>query len=211
METLLAAALWEQAGQHDRAAALLVEVGRNSGGALGMREDVLRRAIRLAPNDDSAAVALVQVLTLAGRAEEAREEGDPLLARLRAGDPRRAELALMLARACHVAAHPEEAFRYLRLAGGGDAVGALAAHVAFAQQRPNLARRFASSVVRSKQPEVRCEALEILGPVARLEGRRSDAERAFTEACGGSSPRASGLERACAPRVRNTRSAGTRT
>ena len=181
VDLLLAAALREQAGQHDRAAALLVEVGREPGGALGMRQEALRRAIRLAPDHDSAAVALVQVLALAGQAAEAREEGDPLLARLRAGDPRRAELALTLARACHIAARPEEALSYLRLAGGGEAVGALAAHVAFAQQRPNLARRFASSVVRSKAPEVRCEALEILGRVARLENRRSDAERAFTE------------------------------
>jgi DNA-binding CsgD family transcriptional regulator len=181
-DLVLAATLCEVAGDRPRAARLLLAAEQRDGGALGSREQLLRRALRLCPQDDDVALALVQVLALAGKAAEARSTGDPLLSRLSAADPRRLQLALTLARACHVAAASEDAVGYLDLAGDGPAVTALAAHVAFVRQRPDDAERQARAVVQAADPAVRCEALELIGRVARLHGRRDDAETAFAAA-----------------------------
>jgi ATP/maltotriose-dependent transcriptional regulator MalT len=179
---VLAAALHAEAGDHGRAARLLLEAARAEGGALGTRQELLRRAAALAPDDLDVTFDLVEVLALAGRAAEARELGDPLLARTTPHDPRRRELALTLARACLVALQCEDAEAYLHEAAPGPATQALAAHVAFVRQRPDEAQALAESAVEADDPRVQCEALELVGRVARLHDRREDAESAFRRA-----------------------------
>ena len=182
-DPLLAASLHAQAGDRHRAARLLLQAADDAAsGALGTREELLRRAAHLAPDDVDVTVALVQVLALAGRAAEAGELGNPLLIRLSPGDRRRASLALVLARACLVASRAEDAFGYLGEAGSGPAVDALAAHVAFVRSRPDEADVLARSAAEAADPAVRCEALEMVGRVARLRDRRDEAETAFTRA-----------------------------
>jgi hypothetical protein len=178
----LAAALHVQAGDPERAAGLLLEAARAAGGALGTREELLRRAAVLAPGDVDVTLDLVQVLALAGRAAEARELGDALLVRLDIDDGRRGALALTLARACLVAARSEDAERYLAQAVTGPRVDALAAHVAFTLHQPERAEVLARSAVDADDPAVRCEALELVGRVARLHDRREDAEAVFGQA-----------------------------
>ncbi len=179
----LASSLHAQAGERRRAAGLLLQAAAvAAGGALGTREDLLRRARALAPDDPDVTLALVQVLALAGRGVEARELGDPLLRTLPPGDARRTSLALVLARACLLAARSEDALGYLEHAGSGPAVDALAAHVAFARSRPDEAAALASAASGAADPAVRCEALEMVGRVARLRDRREQAAAAFRRA-----------------------------
>lgn len=179
---VLAAALHADAGNAEHAARLLLEAAQAEGAALGTREELLRRAAALAPDDPDVGHALVEALALAGRAVEARELGDPLLERTSRADPRGATLALTLARACLVALQCEDAERYLQLAGPGPAARALAAHVAFVRQRPDEAEELARSAVTAEDPRVQCEALELVGRVARLRDRRDEAESAFRQA-----------------------------
>lgn len=181
-DLVLAATLHEQAGERAHAARLLLTAGKRAGGAVGTREELLRWAAALAPDDDEVALALVEVLALAGRAADARQAGDPLLARLPGDDERRLTVALTLARASHIAGQNEDAVRYLAVAGEGPAVQALTAHVAFSRQRPAEAERLARSVIEVDDPTVRCEALEMVGRVARLHDRREEAEGAFSDA-----------------------------
>jgi hypothetical protein len=61
------------AGRRAAPAAAAAAAGR----ALGTREELLRRARALVPDDPDVTLALVQVLALAGRGVEARELGDP--------------------------------------------------------------------------------------------------------------------------------------
>ena len=181
-DLVLAARLYEQAGERADAARLLLAAAQRAGGGLGTQEELLRWATELEPDDVDVAAALVEVLALAGRAADARQAGDSLLDHLSVDDPRRSAVALTLARACHIAAQNDEAARYLGLAGDGAAVQALAAHVAFARQCPDEAARRARAVVHATDPKVRCEALEMVGRVARLYDRRGQAEAAFTDA-----------------------------
>ena len=72
----MAAGLAERSGQHDRAAALLLELGRRSlaAGALGSAEQILDRAraadLRTASRADIDEVA-AEVLALAGKTDQA--------------------------------------------------------------------------------------------------------------------------------------------
>jgi hypothetical protein len=179
---VLAAALHAEAGQPAKAARLLLQAAEAEGAALGTREALLRRATALAPGDRDVAHALVQVLALAGRAVEARELGDPLLAGTPAQDPRRPTLALTLARTCVIALRPDDAERYLSQAGDRAEARALAGEVAFLRHQPQEAESLALSVTEDEDPQARCEALELLGRNARLRDRRTQAEAAFGSA-----------------------------
>lgn len=181
-EWALAAALHAEAGDRGHAARLLLLAAAAEGAALATREDLLRRAADLAPDDLDVGAALVEVLALAGRAAEARELGDPLLQRMAAEHPRRQDLAVTLARACLMAMHVDQARGYLTQAGQADAVRTLGAHVALLQGRPDEAEGQALAAARATEPTVRCEALEILGRVARLHDRPQEAQARFAEA-----------------------------
>jgi DNA-binding CsgD family transcriptional regulator len=179
---VLAATLHAEAGQPAKAARLLLKAAEAEGAALRTREALLRQAAALAPDDLEVAHALVQVLALAGRAVEARELGDPLLARTPADDPRRPTLALTLARTCVIALHPDGAERYLSQAGNRAQARALAGEVALLRHRTSEAESLALSVTEEEDPRARCEALELLGRIARLRDRRTEAEAAFGSA-----------------------------
>ena len=179
---VLAATLHAEAGEPRHAARLLLVAADAEGVALGTREELLRRAADLAPDDHDVGLALVDVLALAGRAADARELGDTLLDRLDRNDPRRAGLSLTLARACVIAMQGDAAQGYLELAGRGAAVDALRAHVAFLQGHPDEAEALARSAVNAQDPAVRCEALEILGRRARLRDRPQEARTQFGQA-----------------------------
>jgi DNA-binding CsgD family transcriptional regulator/tetratricopeptide (TPR) repeat protein len=181
-DPVLAAGLAEQAGNHAAAAALLLTAAERTGAALATREDLLRRAAALAPDDVDVAVALVETLVLGGRAVDALELGDPLLERLPPDDLRRPPLARTLVRACLTAVRREPVDRYLAAAGTGPESDALAASVAFAHLRTDEAVRLAEAAVAAGSPRVQCEALELLGRVARAQDRRDDAEAAFSRA-----------------------------
>jgi DNA-binding CsgD family transcriptional regulator len=178
-EPLLAATLQAQAGARPKAARLLLGAAQQAVGAVGTQEQLLRRAAELAPDDADVGVALVNVLAWAGRAAEAQEAGDALLTRLDVSDPRRSSLALVLARACLVADRAEQARSYLERAAEGPPTDALAAHVEFALGDPDGAEGLARRAAEADDPAVRCEALELLGRVARLQDRPQDAEAAF--------------------------------
>jgi tetratricopeptide (TPR) repeat protein len=178
-DPLLAATLHAQAGAGGRAARLLLRAASRAVGAVGTQEQLLRRAVQLAPDDAEVGLALVDVLAWAGRAAEAREAGDRLLARPDLDHTRRSSLALVLARACLVADRPDQATSYLEEAAEGAPTDALAAHVAFALGDPDRAEALARRAAEAVDPAVRCEAWELLGRVARLRDRPEDAETAF--------------------------------
>jgi DNA-binding CsgD family transcriptional regulator/tetratricopeptide (TPR) repeat protein len=200
----LAAELAQQAGDPGRAAALLLEVAQRAvaAGALATAEATLDRARLLAPSDDPVVVAvetcLAEVLSVAGKREQAIEVCESLLDRL-AGTPAsaaaRAVVHLGLARADVAAARYGEATSQLDRAraeasAAGDeaslaAVDALAAHAAMGIDRTEDAAALAASALERSQrlglPQVACEALEILGRCSRPRDLAA-AEAAFAEA-----------------------------
>jgi hypothetical protein len=186
----LAAELAEAAGDGTDAATLLVESARRAlgRGALISAEAAAQRARRFPANDsrvvDDADEVLVRVLAAAGKPGRAREIGKPLLDRLRDGR-RRADLSLVLARAAisvgDYAAAASDVARARHSApdppdlGLAARVAAVEAHVALEQERLDDAARVAESAVAAARdaalPDVECEALEVLGRVARLHDR----------------------------------------
>jgi DNA-binding CsgD family transcriptional regulator len=186
----LAAEFADGAGDRQRAAVLLLEVGRRAfqAGALASAEVALQRAYVIAPANDPVLVeiedCLVDVLSLAGKRDRAVEVGESLLARL--GDApsaarRRAETYLRLARAAVAATRWEEARKRLedaraqaahvadsRLEARADALGGL---IALAdddiEHAAGLARAALATAERSDLPEAACEALEVLGRCQR--------------------------------------------
>lgn len=182
-DPVLAADLHEQGGNPITAARLLLATASaQENWGLGTREALLRRAAALAPDDDDVTCALVDVLAVTGRAVEATELGEPLLARLDPSNSRRVGTALSLARACLAAGRPQQAEACLGAAGRGPAVDAVAAHIAFFRQRPDDAERLARAAADAGEAAVRCEALEMLGRVARLRDLPVEAEAAFRQA-----------------------------
>ncbi|MDG4825879.1 AAA family ATPase [Asanoa sp. WMMD1127] len=192
----LAAELAEAAGDRPRAAELLVEVGRRAvaAGALASAEATLRRAGELVddpttriPVDD----ALTEVFALTGQVDLALDLGQRLLARLdvRSG-PRVAALHLRLARAGVAAGRWPLAVEHLAAARGlagvephlAARVDALEAQVALGQGRLDDAGRLAATALavaeRAGLAELACEALEVVGRVARQRDLRG-AEAAF--------------------------------
>lgn len=206
----LAAELAEASGHAGEAAARLVESASRAlgAGALLSAEATARRARRLAGTDrhvaDDAEEVLVQTLALAGKPEEATATGIALVERLAAsGAPadRRAGLLIVLARAAIAAGHHDEAeaaaARARQLVEQGDVdnavaarVEAVVAHVALEQARLDEADACARSAIEraaaTRQHDVECEALEVVGRVARTRGLESAGwfERAATVAEG---------------------------
>lgn len=203
-QAALAAELWLAAGDDDAAARHLLAAGRRActGGALATAERLLRRAATVTTSDTAlvadVAEALVETHAAAANLEAALAAGARALAQLEqigATADRRARLHLVLARAADAATRWELAGEHLDRAGRladqvGDpglraAVDALAAHVAMGDLRyvdaDRLARRAAAAASELDLPEVRCEALEVLGRRARLRDL-DEAESLFAEA-----------------------------
>jgi DNA-binding CsgD family transcriptional regulator len=195
----LAADLAGRAGNTERAGALLLEAGRRdlAVGALASAEHTLTRARALTGPDDPAlrtAVdeALTEVFAMSGQVDRAIEMGRTLLARLGPGAPsaRAANLHLDIARAAIAGAQWAEAAASIEVARGSPGVDAAqvdacAAQVAIGQGRLAEAGQLASAALRAAEigglPEVTCEALEVIGRVARQRDLE-EAERAFARA-----------------------------
>jgi DNA-binding CsgD family transcriptional regulator len=201
---MLAADLAERSGDTARAGALLLEAGRRdlAVGALASAEHTLTRARTLADPADltlgiSVDEALTEVLAMSGQVDLAIEMGRTLLARLGASAPsaRVANLHLRIARAAIAGGRWAEAaasVEVARGAGGDDAAladaalaDACAAQVAIGTGRLDAADQLARAALRAAEraelPEVACEALEVIGRVARQRDLAA-AELAFARA-----------------------------
>jgi DNA-binding CsgD family transcriptional regulator len=196
---MLAAELAEGAGNAARAGALLLEAGRRdlAVGALASAEHTLTRARALIGPDDPVLrvpvdEALTEVFALSGQVDRAIEMGRTLLARLGqgAGSTGAATLHLRIARAAIAGARWAEAAASIEIArgsAGADAaeVDACAAQVAASRGDLAGAEELASAALRAAEsgglPEVACEALEVIGRVARQRDLDA-AERAFARA-----------------------------
>ena len=194
----LAADLAGRAGDAARAGALLLEAGRRdlAAGALASAEHTLTRARDLVDPALQTSVdeALTEVFAMSGQVDRAIETGRMLLARLGPPSPRAAHLHLEIARAAIAGARWAEAAASIEVAresAGADAaqIDACAAQVAAGRGRLEEADRLARAALRSAegeghqrvQPEVACEALEVIGRVARQRDLEA-AERAFARA-----------------------------
>jgi ATP/maltotriose-dependent transcriptional regulator MalT len=194
----LAADLAGRAGDTARAGALLLEAGRRdlAVGALASAEHTLTRAAGLVEPTQRTSVdeALAEVFAMSGQVDRAIETGRMLLARLGPPSPRAAQLHLGIARAAIAGARWAEAAASIEVArdsAGADTaqVDACAAQVAAGQGRLEEADRLARAALQAAesgpgprvQPEVACEALEVIGRVARQRDLEA-AERAFARA-----------------------------
>ncbi|HEY2194302.1 MAG TPA: AAA family ATPase [Actinomycetospora sp.] len=184
----LAAELAEAAGAPEEAADRLVESARRAldSGALTTSEATARRARRLAPPDGAAALAgdevLVRILVAAGKPGDALAVGRAAADRLGDEPGRRADLLVVLARAALTAGDTATAGEHLAGARSvaaddvarGARIGAVAAHVALEEGRlgeaAELARAACAAGADTDQPAVECEALEVLGRTAAVDG-----------------------------------------
>jgi DNA-binding CsgD family transcriptional regulator len=191
----LAAELAETAGDPVAAATYLVESASRAlvGGAFATAEATASRARLLAGDDLQVGIdadeVLVQVLALAGKTVPATTVGRSLLDRLvdnDCDDDRQADLLVTLARAAlaggdgAAAVTRSDEARVLVESGRVDAsvvarVEAVAAHVALDQgsfdRAETLARSAVARAVATVQPDVECEALEVLGRVERFRAK----------------------------------------
>ena len=195
----LAAELALAGGDAERASALLLEAGRRdlAVGALASAEHTLIRARSLMGRDAPALSApvdeaLTEVFALSGQVDRAMEAGRTLLARLGSagGAARVGALHLGIARAAIAGARWADATASIEVARGSPEVeaaqaDACAAQVAVGRGQLTDAEKLASAALAAAQdsglPEVACEALEVLGRVARQRDLAA-AERAFAEA-----------------------------
>jgi DNA-binding CsgD family transcriptional regulator len=195
----LAAELAEAAGNAPRAGSLLLEAGRRdlAVGALASAEHTLVRARALTGADDAALrtpvdEALTEVFALSGQVDRAIEMGKTLLARLdgRAGSDRAGMLHLGIARAAIAGARWAEADASVAVARASTEVDptlvdACAAQVAVGRGLLNEADALARAALGAAEsgglPEVACEALEVIGRVARQRDLDA-AEQAFERA-----------------------------
>ena len=182
-----------------RAGALLLEAGRRdlAAGALASAEHTLTQARDLVGPALRTSVdeALTEVFAMSGQVDRAIETGRMLLARLGPPSPRAAHLHLGIARAAIAGARWAEAAASIEVAresAGADTaqIDACAAQVAAGRGRLEEADRLARAALRAAegshegqrvQPEVACEALEVIGRVARQRDLEA-AERAFARA-----------------------------
>src|SRR4051794_6478066 len=181
----LAADLAERAGDRDAAASLLVTAGRRAlrQAALVTAERLLRQAVELSATADGAAEAdegLTEVLAAAGRVDEAAAIARARLAAPAYEPDRRVRLQLLIARAAVAGERWQLADEQLEdsrpVAGGIAALAAqhaaLCAQVAVGTGRTEEAVRAATAALQEAettgQPEVVCEALEVIGRVERL-------------------------------------------
>jgi len=195
---VLAAELAEGAGSTERASGLLLEAGQRdlAVGALVSAEQTLLRARALAGVDAPLVIpvdeALTEVFALSGQVDRAIEMGKMLLARLGPGaaSARVAALHLGIARAAIAGARWAEAAASVEVARGlvgADAAqaDACAAQIAVGRgdlvQADELARAALAAADSRGLPEVACEALEVIGRVARQRDLGA-AEQAFARA-----------------------------
>jgi DNA-binding CsgD family transcriptional regulator len=191
---VLAAELAEEGGNKARAGGLLLEAGRRdlAVGALASAEHTLLRARALAGADDPVLgtgvdEALTEAFALSGQVDRAIETGRRLLARLGgAASGRAGSLHLGIARAAIAGARWAEAAASVEVARGSAGpdpaqVDACAAQVAVGRGDLAEADRLAAAALEAAErgglPEVACEALEVLGRVARQ--RDLDAAEGF--------------------------------
>ena len=180
---------------------LLLDSGRKSltQGALATAEATLERARALAgvhaERQAQIDEVLLQVLSDAGKHERVFEVGDTLLAALATSSApplRCADVHLSIARAAVAGSRFPEALRHLEHARRLDTDGVLearldaqAAHVAMEERRVSEAERLAQAALASAerlgQPEVACEALLVIGRLARAH-HLDRAEEAFARA-----------------------------
>lgn len=200
----VAAALAAEAGDRKGAARLLVEAGRRAmgAGALATATAAAEQAVQLTDEVDATALdaleVLVSALALAGESSRAEAAGSRLLMVLEevgAGSARRARVHIDVARSAAAATnwqgaryHVDAARRLLSdVAEPGLAaqLEVLDAQAALGEHRPPAAARAAASALdlarRATLPAVVCEALEVLGRVARLTDWQQ-AEGYFAEA-----------------------------
>jgi DNA-binding CsgD family transcriptional regulator len=197
---LLAADLAAAAGDTAAAAERLVESARRAlaSGAMATAEATARRARHLADGDSDRALdadeVLVDVLAAAGKPADALVLGRDLADRFalaEASPPRRADLLLVLARAAIAAgdlAVAERAVTDARSVAGTRAgltllarLDTVATEVALDRADLDTAERLGWRAVEegraTDQPAVVCEALLLLGRLARPEGSAKAVER----------------------------------
>jgi DNA-binding CsgD family transcriptional regulator len=185
----LAAQLADQAGDRNRAAALLLKAGRRSlgRGALATAETALERALDMASESGQLTLdikdALCETLSSAGKVDRALEVGGELITQFQSRTDRTNSLChvhLRLARAATSAClwdlGEAHLARVSALAGSDESLTASAeavgAHVAVGRGDPETGTRVALSALavaeRAGLHEVACEALEVVGRSARL-------------------------------------------
>lgn len=198
----LATQLADQAGDRERAAALLLKAGRRSlgRGALATAETTLERALNMAFESDDLTLdikdALCETLSSAGNVDRALEVGDELITQIQSRTGESLNLChvhLRLARAATSACRWDVAEAHLArvsaLAGPNESLTACAeaigAHVAVGRGDPKRGARLALSALavaeRAGFHEVACETLEVVGRSARLSDI-DEAETAFVRA-----------------------------
>ena len=194
----LAAELAEGAGSAARASALLLDAGQRdlAVGALASAEHTLERARALVADDavlrTQIDAALTEVLAMSGQVDRAIEMGKTLLARLSsassATSASTANLHLKIARAAIAGARWADAVASIEVARSSPGarlaeVDACAAEAAVGQGQLSAAAELANSALQAAVagalPEVACEALEVLGRVAR-QSDLEQAERTFS-------------------------------
>lgn len=193
---VLAAELALTAGDTADAAARLIQAARRAvdDGALGSADALATRALAIAPASQrpDAEELLLRVCALAGQTERAEELGQRLLGT--GGDPdAHAEVHVMLGTVDLAAGRWRSAADHARdaralvpeehpLTARADVV---AAHAAMGQHDVDGALALAAGALararQTGQPDVQCEALEVVGRVERGRDLRA-AEAAFAEA-----------------------------
>ncbi|SEO74938.1 ATP-binding protein [Trujillonella endophytica] len=182
-----AAGLLAAGGERERAAGLFLRLARRdrTTGALRHAGQLLDRATGVGADPAAVAVERVPLLTAAGRVGEALEAGVAALPSA-AGDLH-AELCLQLARAAVTARRWQEAEAYVERSGRPDDArsAVLVADAAFGAGDVDRAGALAATALaraeRSGGPAVLCEALDVVGRVARLSDP-GQARAAFSRA-----------------------------
>lgn len=178
--------LWAQAGENRRAAQALRRAARGArtAGATGTAETLLRRALACAPPDLSGPLRLdlLELLAVAGRVDELVERGSAALDELAHDAELTVAVRLLLARAAVAAGTPADAQPHLDAITAGPALGTrCSAQLRIVQgsvtmaggdaDRVEVTGKLATEAVelaeRAGDPELTCEALELLATAAR--------------------------------------------
>jgi len=178
--------LWIQGGEPRRAVAVLRRAGRaaRAAGAIAAAEELVRRALAVAPPDlaGAARLELLELLAVAGRTGELSAVGAQALDDLAHDPDLTAAVHLLLARAAVGAGVPAEAGQHLDAASGLGVlsprriaqvriVRAAAVIAGGSAERLALSGRLAGQAVTAAEeagdPELSCEALELLAMALR--------------------------------------------
>jgi len=178
--------LWIQGGEPRRAVAVLRRAGRaaRAAGAIGAAEALVRRALAVAPPDlaGAARLELLELLAVAGRTGELSVVGAQALDDLAHDPDLTAAVHLLMARAAVGAGIPAEAGQHLDAVSGLGVLGprriaqvrvvrAAAVIAGSSAERLALSGRLAEQAVTAAEeagdPELSCEALELLAMALR--------------------------------------------